>query len=234
MKIAMFGTGIVGQTLAIKLFESKNEIMFGTRDVAKTLAKTEKDGYGNPPFSLWLQRNPSVKVGTFSDAAEFGELIINATSGSGSLPAFQSVGAEKLRDKIMIDIANPLDFSKGFPPSLTVCNADSLAEQLQRAFPDMKIVKALNTMNCMVMVNPGLVPGDHNVFLSGNDAEARKKVSVLLNNWFGWPSKNIIDLGDITTARGTEMLLPIWVRLLSALKNPVFNFHVAIGSMPVK
>jgi predicted dinucleotide-binding enzyme len=123
-------------------------------------------------------------------------------------------------------LANPLDFSQGFPPSLTVCNTDSLAEQIQRAHPNIRVVKTLNTMTASVMVNPSLVPGEHNVFLSGNDADAKATASEVLG-WFGWKSANIIDVGDITTARGTEMLLPIWVRLYGALGNPNFNFHIA-------
>lgn len=130
--------------------------------------------------------------------------------------------------KILIDIANPLDFSNGFPPSLTVCNADSLAEELQQTFPALKVVKTLNTMSAFIMVNPGLVPGDHTVFISGNDSEAKSVVKGMLNS-FGWDNKNIIDLGDITTARRTEMLLPVWVRLLGVLQTPMFNFHINIA-----
>jgi predicted dinucleotide-binding enzyme len=153
------------------------------------------------------------------------DLFINATNGTGSLEAMESVGKEKLKGKIILDIANPLDFSKGFPPSLTICNTDSLGEQLQREFPESKIVKGLNTMNAHLMVNPSLLPSDHSVFICGNDDSAKEEIKKLLRST-GWKDKNIIDMGDIANARGTEMLLPIWVRLYSALGTPEFNFHI--------
>jgi len=129
----------------------------------------------------------------------------------------------------MLDISNPLDFSKGMPPSLSVCNTDSLGEQIQRTYPELKVVKTLNTMNAYIMVNPAALPSDHTVFVSGNDGSAKQQVKNILKS-FGWKEKNMIDLGDITTARGTEMLLPIWVRLWGALQNPMFNFNIVTGS----
>jgi len=122
------------------------------------------------------------------------------------------------------EISNPLDFSNGFPPTLSVSNTDSLAEQIQRAYPKLKVVKTLNTTNCEVMVNPALIPGVHDVFMSGNDQEAKATVASILREWFGWQS--VIDLGDITTARGPEMILPMWVRLMGAMKTPMFNFRI--------
>jgi predicted dinucleotide-binding enzyme len=110
------------------------------------------------------------------------------------------------------------------PPRLTVCNTDSLGEQIQHAFPDARVVKTLNTVNCAVMVNPALVPGEHDIFVCGNDAEARKTVAGYLRDWFGWTS--VIDLGDITAARGTEMLLAAWIRLMQVLGTPRFNWKV--------
>ena len=148
------------------------------------------------------------------------------------MAALELAGNENLSGKVLIDIANPLDFSQGFPPSLAVCNTDSLGEQIQKAFPETKVVKALNTMSAPVMVSPASVPGDHNVFLSGNDAEAKEQVSALLQGWFGWRPQQIVDLGGITSARGTEMLLPVWLRLFGILQHPFFNFHIAIGAPP--
>jgi predicted dinucleotide-binding enzyme len=142
-----------------------------------------------------------------------------------SLEALNLAGANNLQNKILIDIANALDFSKGMPPSLAVCNTDSLGEQIQRAFPNTKVVKTLNTMNCVLMVNPQLVAnGDHDIFISGNDAGAKSKVTEIVRDWFGW--KSVIDLGDITTARATEMLLPIWVALMGKYQSPNFNFKI--------
>ena len=232
MKIGIIGTGIVGQVIGARLLEAGQDVMFGTRDVDKTLARTTSDGYGNPPFSQWIKQQPQVRLGTFREAAARGQTIFNVTAGVASLAALALAGPENLRGKILIDVANPLDSSQGFPPSLAVCNTDSLGEQIQRAFPEAKVVKTLNTMSASVMVNPALVPGDHNVFLSGNDVEAKAQVSTMLTEWFGWKPESMIDLGDITTARGTEMLLPIWVRLFSVLQNPFINFHIAAGTPP--
>lgn len=225
MKIGIMGTGMVGQILAAKLVELGHDVKIGTRDVNKTLARTDPGPYGNPPFSEWQKKNPKVKLGSFADTAAHGELLINATAGTGAVPALQSAGEAKLNGKILMDISNPLDFSKGMPPTLTVCNTDSLGEQIQRAFPKVKVVKTLNTTNAYVMINPRQVGGgDHHVFVCGNDADAKAKVVEYLKNWFGW--KEVIDLGDITNARGTEMLLPIWVRLMGALQTPMFNFKI--------
>jgi 8-hydroxy-5-deazaflavin:NADPH oxidoreductase len=225
---AVFGTGIVGRTIALRLRELGNTVSIGTRDVRSTLEKKEKDGMNNPPFSEWLNSNKqSIELVTFEEAASKSELIFNCTSGENSVSALKAAG-NNLTNKILIDVANPLDFSKGFPPTLSVCNTDSLAEVIQRTFPELKVVKTLNTMTCYVMVNPSLVPGDHNVFMSGNDAEAKGKVKDVLKS-FGWKDQLILDLGDITTARGTELLLPIWLRLYGKLQTPMFNFHVAVS-----
>jgi predicted dinucleotide-binding enzyme len=180
--------------------------------------------YGNPPFKIWREKHPGVEFGTFLQAAAHGELVVNATQGAGSLEALKAAGAKNLAGKILVDIANPLDFSRGMPPSLTVCNTDSLAEQIQRAFPETKVVKTLNTVNAYLMVGPRqLADGAHTIFVSGNDGAAKTTVSKLLES-FGW--RDIVDLGDITTARGTEMMLPIWVRVFGATKNPMFSFKL--------
>lgn len=225
MKVGVIGTGMVGQTLAAKLAELNHEVMIGTRSVAATLARTEPDAYGNPPFIVWKEQYPQVQLGSFVQAAAHGEVLMNATAGAVSLEALQTIGTEDLDGKILIDVANPLDFSRGMPPSLSVVNTDSLGEQIQRAFPHLRVVKALNTMRSLVMVNPSLVAnGDHHLFMCGNDAQAKAQVAELLTTGFGW--KHIIDLGDITAARGTEMLLPIWLRLWGTLQTPMFNFKI--------
>lgn len=224
MNYGILGTGMVGQAISAKLTELGHGVMVGTRDVAETLARTAPDGYGNPAFRVWHQQHPQVKLGTFAEAAAYGEVIVNATNGQATLNALELAGEGNLKRKILIDIANPLDFSQGMPPTLAVCNDDSLAEQIQRTFPDAKVVKTLNTMNAMLMVNPALLAGDHDVFVSGNDAEAKAWVTALLKDGFGW--KSVIDLGDISTARGTEMLLPIWIRLFGVFQTPVFNFKI--------
>ena len=226
MQIGIFGTGVVGQTLAGGLAAKGHDVMIGTRDPGATLARDTGTVASRTTFREWQGANPSVKLGTFAEAARFGEALINATSGGGALPALEGAGADAMGDKILLDVSNPLDFSKGMPPTLSVCNTDSLGEQLQRAFPKLRVVKTLNTTNALVMVNPGAVAGgDHSMFVCGNDTDAKAKVKQWLGEWFGW--RDVIDLGDITTARGTEMLLPIWLRLWGALGTPMFNFKIA-------
>jgi hypothetical protein len=228
MKIGILGTGVVGQTIAEKLSQLGHSVMMGTRDKQATLAKTGKDNFGRPPFSEWLKNNSKVQFGTYSDAASFGEFLVNATSGTGSIEALKLAGENNMANKVLLDISNPLDFSKGMPPTLTICNTDSLGEQIQRTFPKLKVVKSLNTLNAYLMVNPGLLPEPTNIFMNGNDLDAKSEVRKLLSS-FGWNSKDIIDMGDISTARGTEQILPIWVRLWGTLQTPMFNFKIVVG-----
>lgn len=213
MKIAVFGTGIVGETIGNKLLQLGHEVKMGSRSATheKGLAWAKAGG-------------AKASLGTFADAAAFGELAFNCTSGFGSIPALEAAAAG-LKGKLLIDIANPLDFSKGFPPSLFSGNTDSLGEQAQRALPDTKVVKALNTITCTLMVDAKRVAGgDHDSFISGNDAEAKAQVTKILKEWFGW--QRVIDLGDITTARGTESYLPLWIRLYGAQGTADFNIKI--------
>ena len=213
MNIAVLGTGIVGQTIGSKLTELGHNVRIGSRSA------------NNEKAVAWAkQAGDHASHGTFGDAAQFGEIIFNCTNGSGALDALRAAASENLAGKILIDVSNALDFSHGFPPTLSVCNTDSLGEQIQREFPDARVVKTLNTVNSQLMVNPSLVPGTHDLFMSGNDVNAKAKVREILTEWFGW--KVVIDVGDITTARGTEQLLPLWVRLMGEFKSPMFNFHI--------
>ena len=228
MKIGVLGTGMVGQTIAEKLVQLGHEVMMGTRDKKTALAKTGKDNFGRPAFGDWKKNNSKVQLGNYSEAASFGEFLVSATSGMGSLNALKSAGENNLANKILLDISNPLDFSKGMPPTLTVCNTDSLGEQIQRTYPKTKVVKSLNTLNAYVMVNPSMLQENTNIFLNGNDSGAKAEVKNLLMS-FGWNNNDIIDMGDITTARGTEQLLPIWIRLMGTLQTPIFNFKIVMG-----
>jgi predicted dinucleotide-binding enzyme len=216
MRIGILGSGSVAQTLGAKLVQIGHEVKLGSRTVTNEKAAAWAGAHG-----------ARASHGTFEDAAKFGQVLLNCTAGVASLDALDAAGAANLRDKILMDVANPLDFSKGMPPRLTVCNTDSLGEQIQRAFPDVKVVKTLNTMNCEVMVNPGLVPGPHDIFVCGDDAGARNTVAGYLRAWFGWTS--VVDLGDITAARGTEMLLPAWIRLMQVLGTAKFNWRIQHG-----
>jgi len=224
MRIAVLGTGSVGRALAGRLAGLGHEVTVGTRDVRATMARDEPDAVGNPPFRTWLESTAGVTVATMADATTGAEVVVNATSGAASLDALAAAGEDNLAGTIVLDVANALDASGGMPPALSVSNTDSLAERIQRRFPTARVVKALNTMNAAVMVDPSRVGGgDHTVFLSGDDAGAKAVVRDLLTT-FGW--SDIIDLGDITTARGPEMLLPLWLRLFSTLGTPVLQFKV--------
>ncbi|MFI8100531.1 NADPH-dependent F420 reductase [Streptomyces sp. NPDC086023] len=225
MHYAVLGTGSVGRTLAARLVSLGHDVVVGTRDPEATLARTEPDGRGLAPFAQWQAENSTVRLATFAHAAAQGEVVVNTTNGSASLAVLDAAGAANLAGKVLVDIANPLDFSAGFPPSLDPVNTDSLGERIQRAHPAARVVKTLNTMHALIMVDPSRIQGDHNVFLSGDDADAKKDVTELLRS-FGWPDRSIIDLGGIETARGTEMLLPVWLRLMTALGHVDFNFHI--------
>ncbi len=214
MRVGVLGTGAVGKVIGRRLVSLDHEVLMGSRRP------------DNPDAAAWAQQaGRRAHHGTFDDAAEFGELLFNCTAGAASLDAIGSIRRDHLAGKVLVDLANPLDFSHGFPPSLTVSNTDSLGEQIQRAHPDLRVVKSLNTMNAGIMVDPARLDGPHNVFLSGNDPEAKTVVAALLQE-FGWPPPSIIDLGDITSARGAEMFLPLWLRLYGALGTGEFNIGV--------
>jgi 8-hydroxy-5-deazaflavin:NADPH oxidoreductase len=224
MRVGVLGTGTVGRTIGARLVELGHDVAIGTRDVAALLASTERNQITQETFAHWHAKNTDVGLGSFAEAAEHGELLVNATNGAGSVEALRTAGEANLDGKVLIDIANPLDVSEGMPPSLFVSNTDSLGEQIQRAFPRLKIVKALNTMNAFVMADPSLVAaGEHTVFVSGNDLQAKAQVTEILHS-FGW--RHVLDLGDITTARGTEMYLPLWLRIWGALGSGTFNIAV--------
>jgi 8-hydroxy-5-deazaflavin:NADPH oxidoreductase len=227
-KIAILGTGSVGQTYASKFISLGYEVMMGTRDVARKLASNEKDSYGNPSFQEWYSDNKKVKMGTFREAVAFGDIILNATRGVNSISILRQTDINDLKGKILMDIANPLDYTNGMPPAIQpeLNNTNSLGEEIQNEFPDVKVVKALNTMWAGLMVNPTMLNGgDHNAFICGNDTAAKMEVIQILKS-FGWSEKNILDLGDITSARGTEMYLPLWLRIFRATNSGAFNIKI--------
>jgi predicted dinucleotide-binding enzyme len=228
MRYAVLGTGTVGRTIAAKLDSLGHDVTIGTRDPRSTLARTDPAAAS---FPLWHREHPGVQLATFAEAAGRAETVVNAGNGAASLDMLAAAGAEDLSGKVLIDIANPLDFSAGMPPSLDPVNTDSLGERIQRAFPAAKVVKTLNTMTAAVMTDPARVPGEHNVFVSGDDPAAKRAVTEWLIS-FGWPPRSIIDPGDITAARATEMMLPVWLRLFAAFGHGEFNFHLARADQP--
>ncbi|MFN8160904.1 MAG: NAD(P)-binding domain-containing protein [Solirubrobacterales bacterium] len=211
MKVGVLGTGGVGQTIRTKLIELGHDVTMGSRTP------------DNEAAAEWVQASGgSASQGTFAEAAAASETLFNCTAGAASLEALEAAGRENLAGKLLIDLANPLDFSAGMPPTLTVCNDDSLGEQIQGAFPQARVVKTLNTVNAAVMTAPGQLSEPTTVFIAGND-EAAKAEAVQLLESFGWPRDSVLDLGDISAARGMEMYLPIWLRMMGALGTPAFN-----------
>ncbi len=209
MKIGILGTGMVGEALATRFRELGHDVMMGARSASNEKARA------------WSAKSGG-SHGSFADAARHGEIVVNATSGSASLEALKLAGESSLAGKVLLDVANPLEFKPGMPPSLFLSNTDSLGEAIQRAFPSARVVKTLNTVNCQIMVHPERVPGT-SVFVGGNDNAAKKTAADLLRD-LGW--KQIVDLGDITSARGTEQMLPLWLRLMTVFGSPNFNFAI--------
>lgn len=221
MKIGIIGSGIVAQTLGSKLVGLGHDVALGTRDPNKLDDKKSFAG----SLREWLAKvGNQAKVVSFRDAALHGELLINATHGQSSVDALKLAGDDALGSKVLIDVSNELDASKGMPPRVGASQDSCLAERIQAAFPKLKVVKSLNTMNCGVMVDPkALAGGDHSVFVSGNDAPSKAAVGELLKS-FGWT--DILDLGDISSARGPEMYMALWLRLWGATKTGVLNIKV--------
>ncbi|WP_026931121.1 NADPH-dependent F420 reductase [Glycomyces tenuis] len=221
MKIAVMGTGTVGRALAGRFAELGHDVTVGTRDVASTLAREPEQGES---YTAWARANPAVGLASFADAAAGSELNVNAASGQAAIEVLGAAGEGNLAGKVLIDVSNPLDFSGGLPPTLSVKDTDSLGERIQRAFPEALVVKTLNTMNASLMADPRrLAGGDHSVFVSGDDPDAKRTVADLLEQM---GHTDVVDLGDITTARGAEMVLPLWLRLFGAFGTAEFNFKV--------
>lgn len=213
-KAAVLGTGMVGATIGKKLISLGYEVKMGSRTA------------DNEKASQWTKANGEKAThGTFDDAAAFGDVIFVCTKGVHSIDAIRTIRPENIKGKTVIDISNPLDFSKGMPPFLSegMTNTNSLGEEIQKILPESHVVKTLNIVNCEVMVNPGIKGGEPTMFLSGNDASAKGIVLDILKS-FGW--KDIIDLGDISTARGTEMMLPIWIRTWVATQDGHIAFKI--------
>jgi 8-hydroxy-5-deazaflavin:NADPH oxidoreductase len=208
VRVAVLGTGMVGRTLAGRLVELGHEVVIGTRDPEATRARDDQ--------------HPA-PLATYAEAASRGELVVNATNGAVTLEVLRLAGADNVAGKVLLDVSNPLDFSQGMPPTLFVKDTDSLGEQVQRELPDARVVKSLNTLNADLMAHPDILGSPTTVFLSGDDGQAKQVVADLLREM---GHQDVVDLGDITTARGPEMWLPLWLRLVGSLGTAHFNLHV--------
>ncbi len=217
MKIGILGTGVVGETLASALVNRKHLVRMGSRSAS------------NEKASAWVKKsNNYASQGDFNDAASFGEIVFLCLNGAHAMEAVRALDAESLMHKIVVDVTNPLDFSKGMPPRiLEDFRTRSLGEEIQNALPGAYVVKTLNTLNCELMVKPKKVnSGDHTLFICGNHANAKNQVKHFLVDEFGWKADNILDLGGIEAARSTEAYVPFWVTMMQALGSPMFNVKV--------
>jgi len=213
MNIAVIGSGMVGVAIGTRLVELGHHVKMGSRTA------------NNPKAVEWAKAaGGGASVGTFADAIRFGEIVFNCALGGASVEVLASAGEEALDGKLLLDISNPLDFSKGMPPTLFVGNTDSLGETIQRAFPKARVVKTLNSIAAPVMVNPALIPGDHDVFVCGNDGSAKAQATDILKNWFGW--RSVVDLGDISASRVTEAWVIFWVRIMMLTGSPMHNLKI--------
>jgi 8-hydroxy-5-deazaflavin:NADPH oxidoreductase len=226
MKIAIFGTGMVAQTLALALHAKGHTVTLGTRDVQQARANTQPHPWGMPGFGTWYQANSSIALATFADAAASSEFIINATKGTVVLDILKGVPASAINGKVLLDASNALDTSQGMPPRVTITDTAgaSIGERLQAAYPQLRVVKGLNTLTAPLMLNPtGVAGGDSTLFIAGNDAAAKATVVALLQS-YGWT--DVLDLGDITAARATELMMVVWFRLWAKMGSTPFNYKI--------
>lgn len=225
MKVTVLGTGTVGRTLAAAWESAGHALTIGTRDVGVTMGRTDRGQGAAPSMAEWREEHPGVGLIAFSEVGDDVEVVVNATSGSGSLEALSAVGADRLAGRVLVDVANPLDFSQGMPPVLAVANTTSLAEQIQQAFPTAAVVKTLNTVTAAVMARPARLAGAHTMFVAGDSDPAKTTVRGLLGD-LGWSESSVLDLGGLRSARGMEMYLPLWLSLWGALGTADVNVHV--------
>jgi predicted dinucleotide-binding enzyme len=197
MKIGILGTGDVGRTLANGFLTLGHEVKLGAREATNEKAANWAKGAG-----------PKASHGTFADAAEFGEIVVLCTLGVAYESVLKAAGPQRLEGKVLIDTTNPLDFSTGMPPTLAVGHTDSGGEQVQRTVPGARVVKAFNIVGNTNMFRPELPGGPPDMLICGNDADAKRKVTSILND-FGWPE--VVDFGGIESSRYLEPLCITWV-----------------------
>jgi predicted dinucleotide-binding enzyme len=221
MRIGILGGGAVGQTLGEGFARLGHAVMLGIRAVTdetldrpRNQARTLRD---------WKAATGAPVV-TLREAAEGAEVVVNATNGGGSLAALDEAGGDALAGKPLIDVVNPLDYSRGMPPFLIpdLSGPTSLAERIQSAFPRARIAKAFNTVPAAVVVNSALVPGEHDLFLCGD--EGAKGIALERADGLGW--RRFVDLGDIAGARVQEAFVLIWIRLWMVGGDPLLGYRI--------
>jgi 8-hydroxy-5-deazaflavin:NADPH oxidoreductase len=213
--VGVLGTGMVGRAFAARLADLGVDVVVGARSAdSPSLARFADLGVG---------------TGSFADAAANADLLVNATNGINSMAVLESIGADALVGKTVIDLSNELVPVEGGYPAPAASPERSIGRRLQEAFPATFVVKSLNTMNCTVMVDPSVVPGDHVVFLSGDDVDAKARVSDFLAT-LGWRGEQIVDLGGIDTAAGPEMMMSVWIAVTIARGQDAPRFNWAINS----
>ena len=211
MKIGMIGSGNVGQQLAIGFVRLGHSVKIGTRDTAK--------------LAEWLSSaGENVSAGSLTEAAQFGEVLVLATSWGGTLNAIELAGSENFAGKIVVDVTNPLDFSQGVPPKLASAPGNSGAEQIQKAIPGAKITKAFNTISAHTMINPSMQDGDPVLFIAG-DTDA-KKFATETATGFGW--KSVIDTGDLSQSYLLETFAMLWINYAFANNHWTHAFKLLV------
>jgi len=218
MKIGVLGTGVVGEAIATALINNGHHVMMSSRRASNEKTAAWKKNAGKNAFT-----------GTFAEAALHGEIIFTCLNGEYALDAIDTIDKENLAGKIVIDVTNPLDFTQGMPPRIleSLGNSKSLGEEIQKAAPGAFVIKTLNTVNYNLMVDARKVnSADHNLFLCGNDVNAKTKAKHFLVDNFHWRADRLVDLGGIESARAIEAIVPFWVLVYQSLGTPLFNFKI--------
>lgn len=214
-RVGVLGTGEVGRRLAAGFKDRGYQVMIGSRDSGKSELRD------------WLSADGrGIEVGTFAEAGAYGEVIVLAVLGAAAEEVIAEAGAQKFTGKVVIDAMNPLDFSGGFPPKLSISGDDSLGERVQRALPDAKVVKAFNTIGNPYFVDPSFSEGKPTMLIAGDDEGAKGTVSDVLKD-FGW--SDIIDIGGIEGSRELEAICIVWVKIGGARGAWDHGFKLLVG-----
>jgi len=214
-RVGVLGTGEVGRRLAAGFCSRGHEVMIGSRDPDK------------PELREWLSGpGAGIEAGLFADAARHGEVLVMAVLGNAAADAIAEAGPANFGGKVVIDAMNPLDFSAGFPPKLSITGEDSLGERVQRELPDARVVKAFNTIGNQYFVDPGFSEGQPTMLIAGDDEAAKRTVGDVLAD-FGWPAA--VDIGGIEGSRELEAICIAWVKIGGSRGAWDHGFKLLVG-----